>query len=213
MSSTSDDRTTQARIRDAALTRFARDGVPATTLRGVAADAGVSVGLVAHHFGSKEGLRRAVDHYVVSLFREKLAAFDSAQSGSAMSAMINAVQENMSVVRYLSRAFLDETPEAAALFDDLVALTESLLAEGERAGMVQPSTDPRMRAAMLTTWDLGGLMLSEHFSRAVGTSVLEHEGLERWTRALLEVSGRGLVTSDEWLTEWNGIQDTTGGST
>lgn len=63
------DLTGRARIRDAALLRFASEGfrVPVRT---IAADAGVSPGLVIHHFGSKEGLRRACDEHVLVLIRE-----------------------------------------------------------------------------------------------------------------------------------------------
>src|SRR5258706_10263986 len=59
------DLTTKARIREAAMERFAADGVAATSLRAVARAAGVSPGLVVHHYGSKAGLIRAVDEAVV----------------------------------------------------------------------------------------------------------------------------------------------------
>ena len=36
-------------------------------MRGVAAGAGVSLGLVQHHFATKAGLTKAVDDYVVDL--------------------------------------------------------------------------------------------------------------------------------------------------
>ncbi len=64
-----DDLTTRARIRDAAVVRFGREGFGAS-LRTVAADAGVSPGLVIHHFRSKEGLRLACDEYVLRVARE-----------------------------------------------------------------------------------------------------------------------------------------------
>ena len=43
---------------------FGAEGVAATSLRSVAGAAGVSPGLVVHHFGSKQGLVRAVDEAV-----------------------------------------------------------------------------------------------------------------------------------------------------
>src|SRR5439155_20095474 len=55
------DLTTKARIRDTAMELFGREGVAASSLRGVARAAGVSPGLIVHHFGTKEGLIRAVD--------------------------------------------------------------------------------------------------------------------------------------------------------
>src|SRR5687768_16547033 len=59
------DLTTKALIRDTAMRLFADHGVGATSLRAVAKAADVSPGLVVHHFGSKEGLCRAVDDAVV----------------------------------------------------------------------------------------------------------------------------------------------------
>lgn len=47
-------------LREAARRRFAQDGYAAVALDDVAADAGVTRGAVYHHFGSKEGLFRAV---------------------------------------------------------------------------------------------------------------------------------------------------------
>ncbi len=65
---------TAARIRDAAILRYGRDGFSAG-LRAVAADAGVTAGLVVHHFGSKEGLRKACDAHVLGVIgSEKLKA-------------------------------------------------------------------------------------------------------------------------------------------
>jgi len=56
--------TTVERIRNAALRMVAVQGVSGTSLRAVAAAAGVSLGLVQHHFATKAGLIKAVDDYV-----------------------------------------------------------------------------------------------------------------------------------------------------
>src|SRR5690606_4589585 len=74
-----DDLTTRARIRDAALDLFPEQGFNRSTVRVIAEKAGVSPGLVLHHFGSKEGLREACDRYVVTRFRE--LKDDSLQGG------------------------------------------------------------------------------------------------------------------------------------
>ncbi len=55
------------RIRNAALKIFAAQGASATSLRTVAAAAGVSLGLVQHHFATKAGLIKAVDDHVLAL--------------------------------------------------------------------------------------------------------------------------------------------------
>jgi TetR/AcrR family transcriptional regulator, regulator of cefoperazone and chloramphenicol sensitivity len=60
------DLTAKARIRDAAMEMFGTQGVAASSLRAVAGAASVSPGLIVHHFGSKEGLIRAVDEAVLA---------------------------------------------------------------------------------------------------------------------------------------------------
>ena len=46
---------------------FARRGAAAVTIRDIAAEAGVSPSLVIHHYGSKQGLREAVDNRAIAL--------------------------------------------------------------------------------------------------------------------------------------------------
>jgi AcrR family transcriptional regulator len=52
------DLTAAARIRDAAIEQFGQHGF-GVGLRTIAEAAGVSAALVIHHFGSKDGLRKA----------------------------------------------------------------------------------------------------------------------------------------------------------
>ena len=65
-----DDLTARARIRDAAVARFGRDGF-GVGVRAIAADAGVSAALVIHHFGSKDGLRAECDAFVLDAVRQR----------------------------------------------------------------------------------------------------------------------------------------------
>ena len=55
---------TAEKILSAAVAEFARHGFTKTTVRGIAAAAEVSPGLIIHHFGSKDGLRSACDQHV-----------------------------------------------------------------------------------------------------------------------------------------------------
>src|SRR5690348_11059831 len=64
-----EDLTARARIRDAALGHFAEHGFDRATIRDIARTAGVSPGLVRHHFGSKDGLRQACDAYTLQVLQ------------------------------------------------------------------------------------------------------------------------------------------------
>ena len=97
MCSARDDRTARAVIRDEALRLFAAHGPDAVTVQQIAAAAGVSPGLVVHHFGSKDGLREAVDQHVLGLFEAMFAEmtadiapglYDPAATGSLAEAIV-----------------------------------------------------------------------------------------------------------------------------
>ncbi|MDP9021307.1 MAG: TetR family transcriptional regulator [Actinomycetota bacterium] len=166
-----DDRTARARIRDAAITRFAAEGVSATSVRAIAAEAGVSAGLVIHHFGSKEALRRACDEHVASLIRSnKHEGMTAGASFDPLAAMRDARQD-IPLTKYLARTLIDGTPQVAALIDELVADAADYMAEGVEAGALRPSAYPSERAAVLTLWSLGALVLHEHVERVLGVDL------------------------------------------
>ena len=54
----------RARTRDEALRLFSKHGADAVTVRHIMAAAGVSPALAIRHYGSKDGLREAVDDHV-----------------------------------------------------------------------------------------------------------------------------------------------------
>ena len=54
------DLTAKARIRNAALDLYASQGEDRTSMRAIAAAAGVTVGLLVHHYGTKDKIRDAV---------------------------------------------------------------------------------------------------------------------------------------------------------
>ena len=64
----------QDRILNAALRVFAQRGTSDATLQMVADTAGVSVGLVQHHFGTKDGLIKAVDDVAMNLISSTMFA-------------------------------------------------------------------------------------------------------------------------------------------
>lgn len=70
---------------DAALTCFVRDGIAATSLRGIAACAGVTPALLNYYFGSKQALRDAIFEErlmpaIASLREHVMAAGDDPQA-------------------------------------------------------------------------------------------------------------------------------------
>lgn len=194
-----DDRTTRAKIRDAAITLFARDGVAGTGLRAVAEEAGVSLGLVSHHFGSKEGLRQACDDYVVAVIREGKSAAMSAGPGLDPVAALRQPAGGPPLMKYLARVLIDSSPTVAVLVDELVADAAGYMAQGVETGMLRPTDHPRQRAAVLTMWSLGALVLHEHVQRLLGVDLTAQDlvgqpAVTNYFAPATEIFCDGLVT-------------------
>ncbi|WP_065483371.1 TetR/AcrR family transcriptional regulator [Streptomyces sp. PTY087I2] len=158
MESASADGGTAVRIRDAAIARFGRDGF-GVGLRVIAADAGVTAGLVVHHFGSKGGLRRACDEQVLSAIREeKRKAFTDGTAGMLLEQMAS-VERFAPLVLYVLRSLQAGGELAAELVEQMTADAEQYLAAGEAAGVVRPSRDPAARTRYLALQSAGGMLL------------------------------------------------------
>ncbi|MFB9905419.1 TetR/AcrR family transcriptional regulator [Allokutzneria oryzae] len=196
-----DDLTARARIRDAALERFGADGVAGTSVRAIAAAAGVSPALVLHHFGSKEGLRQACDEHVLAAIRSGSGDGGVIEPG-ALGEMLNAATP---VRRYLGRSLLEGSEAATAMFTEIVDATQRWLADGEEQGWVKPATDARARAVTYVAWLLAPLVLSDQVGRLLGGDVAETETSLRGARAGLEMLTGGLFTDDRWLSAFTAV--------
>lgn len=183
----SEDLTTRARIRDAALARFPADGFGGTTIRAVAADAGVSPGLVVHHFGSKEGLREACDHYVVARFREvKLAAMDEDNVFDPGFAA-NVFRVAQPLLRYFGWALSRNHPAAGDLFDEMVREGWEITRVAVDKGMVRDSPDLERRTTVQMALNLGMLIMHAHLERNLGIDLLSAEGIAELSPTLFEI--------------------------
>ncbi|MBP2479562.1 AcrR family transcriptional regulator [Crossiella equi] len=195
------DLTARARIRDAALARFGGDGIAGTSVRAVAADAGVSPALVVHHFGSKDGLRQACDEHVLAMIRT--GPVDNMSMGHG--ALAELLRAATPARRYLARALLDGSPAATALFTEIVDSTQQWLADGEANGAVNPTGDPRARAVVYVSWMLAPLVLAEQVGPLLGGDTAETATAVRGARAGLEMLTRGLFADDRWLSAFTEI--------
>ena len=202
MRSVRDDRTARAVIRDEALRLFAQQGPEAVSMRQIAAAAGVSAGLVVHHFGSNEALREVVDQYVLDTFDAVLGEmtgraapdlYDPAATGSLVEAVLRHLPADSPLPGYLRRMLLSDSPAGSQLFGKLFAFSEQMLAALSQAGMATPGEDPAVRAAFLMANDLAVLLLRDRLTEVLGVDPLSAEGMARWAGEVLAVYGEGLV--------------------
>lgn len=122
-----DDLTARARIIAAAIEQFAANGYNGTTMKAIADEAGVSVGLIQHHFDTKNGLHQACDKRAVEVLLEtKLRALEDGTIGTT-SFMAEFLRLAPPTARYVSRALAESSPTAPELFEQLVAGAEEFL--------------------------------------------------------------------------------------
>jgi len=194
-----DDRTSRARIRDAAIDCFAQYGIADTTARKVATAADVSPALVIHHFGSMEGLRTACDEHVADAIRRVKESAMASGPGLDIFGLMRETNIG-SAARYLARILNDNSPTVESLIDDLIADAEDYLEKGVESGMLRPSNDPRGRAVVLMLWSLGGLVLHEHFRRLLGIDLTDPDigtnpNIGAYVGPVYEILGTGIFTT------------------
>jgi AcrR family transcriptional regulator len=143
---------TKARILEAGMRCFAREGFAGATTRMIAAEAGVTLPVIAYHFGNKEGLHRACAQEIVDQHSRRLlplvcAAREAANKGTLpatearnwldriLEALVNAVTadaEQRLTTDFLLREMSEQGPGYALLFEGLwnpgIGLVADLLA-------------------------------------------------------------------------------------
>jgi TetR/AcrR family transcriptional regulator, regulator of cefoperazone and chloramphenicol sensitivity len=192
MERSAEDLTARARIRDAALRLFAERGMERATIRDIARAAGVSAGLVRHHFGSKDGLRAACDSRALDqILRIKEQAILDGQINS-VGFMAAAHPTILLTLRYFARSLVDGTPAAGSMFDAMVELTEAWLAQNHPGEI----SDLRGYAALFVAMETGLLAMHDQLSRSLGADIFTPAGHLRMSRAKIDFYSCPLLSPD-----------------
>jgi AcrR family transcriptional regulator len=189
------DLTARARIRDAALLHFGEHGFERATIRGIAETAGVSSGLVRHHFGSKQALRDACDAHLATVIRRLNDQVRADSTTSRVNHVASARAAMGPYQRYVARALAEGS--ATALFDVMVELSEQWLAEADAARPDPPGVDRRTRAAVITAMALSVPVLHEHLSRTIGVEVFSPEGDLLLARTLIDIYSHAMLSTED----------------
>jgi AcrR family transcriptional regulator len=192
-----DDLTARARIRDAALEHFAEHGYERTTIRDIARAAGVSPGLLRHHFGSKEDLRDACDEHVASALREINAHVLSASMNHDLRTAAAERSQILPYRRYLARMLVEGSKTASLFFDEMVTASQQWMTYLDQMRDDPPVTDLRLRAALFSAMAMGIAVLHGHITRTTGVDVFSDEGDAALANALLDIYSHPLMTPEQ----------------
>lgn len=151
------DLTARARIRDAAIECFAETGFD-TPFRVIAARAGVSPGLITHHFGSKAALRAECDAGVLQRYH----AIKSEAMGDPSGYLVERLARPGGaavVLVYMLRAIHAGGRPASDFLESLIDHARVLMAESVARGLIRPSRDEEARTRYLTYRTMGAMLV------------------------------------------------------
>lgn len=196
------DLTAAATIREMAMQLFAERGAAQVTIREIASAAGVSPSLVIHHFGSKDGLKDAVDVRATALVERFVAELvDPSQGGSTATSLAAVFAERFEqepvLPAYIRRLLVDGGPAAESLFRSLFDATLSGLASLEELHLVRPAVEARVRAAFLLVNDLAVVLLRDQLRAVLAIDPLTRSGMTQWTSQVLDVYTHGVFALGE----------------
>lgn len=174
------DITARGRILEAALELFSANGFRATTVRSIAHSAGVSAGLVLHHFASKDGLRRECDDRVVRFITAKGA-------GAAADVVTDAASQ---FGPYIARMLYEAGDVSDTLFDRLLGSARDAVDAGVSSGSMAKSSDLDAQAVALLTMGVAPFFLATQLARWAGGDA--EKGFARVAVPIADIYARGL---------------------
>jgi AcrR family transcriptional regulator len=182
------DLTTYARVRNAALEGFARDGVAGTSIRDIARAAGVSPGLVQHHFPNKASLIATVNDYVIDIATDAFCQPLDTASGTDIHQQLGGrvtalVREHPTALRYVVRSAADGEETALVLFDAFFAIARSQWRSVADQNLLRPDTDITWTALHAVIINLGTVLLTRAIDRHLPEPFFTPTQLERWNAA------------------------------
>lgn len=195
------DPSPKERIRDAALSCFAVRGIAATTLRAVADTAEVSIGLVQHHFRTKEALTAAVNQYVLQVVGDALepTALPEVPTDGLDDAgrrLTSLIAEHPDLVTYVGRALAEGGAFGSVIFTGLLGISVGQRDEFSRLGTTRADLDPDWAALNPLILRVGAIILHPYIELYLRESFFTESQLRRWDAAVTNLIRHGQFLDD-----------------
>jgi len=185
------------RLIQAAAKLFGRDGFEGTSLRTIADEANVSWGLVRFYFGSKEGLREAVEEWVMRGYLDlALAAAQIASNDELADVIEQRTRDLPDMARYLRRAIVEGRPMGLDFIRRLMEADSVYVRLSSEFPAETWLVDPMRTVAAR----LGYLLLAPQFEALLNRNPFSQEELKRrnlQTNRMLELVRLGLQTEEK----------------
>lgn len=185
------------RILDAAIQLFGERGYAAATVRDIAKRAGTSFALIRKHFGSKEGLKDAVDDYVIESIRQSSLAEKSAVTDEYLDHIWGYAAiftlEHPEIYKYLRRSIFEYGPSSRRLLTLYLEHHRRVAEDFASRGLLRDNVD-RFWFPFLTIFTTMGPFLFESFIEdAIGDSLLDTKVYSGYKKAQRELIFKGIT--------------------
>lgn len=185
-----------------AMKLFAEKGFDGVTVRDISAAAEVSVGLINHHFGSKDGLREAVDRYFLAQFEEAVMQNPMdprAAEARGTEAIVEWTEEwidrhidEWSVsTAYMRRALLEGNDWGANLFERFYQVVRTTVDRMDVEGRLRQDVDRLWLPLLILYMELGTLLLEPYVEKVLGRSGYDRTLWRRRYTAYIDLIYRG----------------------
>ncbi|MFC7402077.1 TetR family transcriptional regulator [Citricoccus sp. GCM10030269] len=218
MAEPASDKNTRARIRDAAIELIATKGY-GVSVRAIAESASVSLGLINHHFGSKDGLRLVCDDHVLN---QIVNAKETNLRGGAIAAIsaLGQMDEYAVPVAYCLRALQAGGAAAQRIVDHFVTDSMRWVEQAIADGLMRPSVNEEARIKLLTIQGFGAMQLYLTLKMGQAEAELtprEITGLlEQWLAdyglVLVEMYTHGVFANSEIFDAYRAAENGTAGT-
>ena len=198
-SSPSEPTTRRERLILAGMKLFADRGFHAVGVREIGAEAGVSFGLIRRHFGSKDGLREAIDGYVLEEVEQLYGTITEHSGTSALERFVEDVVEwidrDRDALMYMRRAMVDKSPGSRRMLTRLVEVLRKFVAVNRERGFLQDGIDEEQAATFLLFDFLGPAIVEPFALEVFGSSMYERSMIERRNAFTKRMVTRGFLES------------------
>lgn len=177
---------------------FAEKGFDSVTVRDIASASSVSVGLINHHFGSKDGLREAVDEFFIAQFEDAITGAAPQEMSTTLdpAEVIDAWIERHAddwptIVAYFRRALLEESDWGFSLFQRFYGFVQATVMRMDAAGQIAPDVDRLWLPFLMMYLEIGTMVFDPYIKRVLGRSGYDRELWQRRHRAYMTLIRRG----------------------
>ncbi len=178
---------------------FAEKGYSAAGVREIAAEAGVSIGLIRTHFGSKAGLREEIDRQVISQIEDLCSRASEHLGTEALDLLVEDavewVERERDALLYVRAALMEKTPGSQALLRQLLEIMRRFVALNRERGLLQDDVDEDWAATFLVIDFLGPAVLEPFSEAEFGMSMYHREMVKRRSAFMNRVVTRGFMKS------------------